>query len=88
MNNINKLFRVDLGDPDSGRGFISFGGDNSMFFVVANDYNEAANKVIQYLQSVEKAKRIIDADGSLIQHNLTSEIKIKSINLVTNELIF
>jgi hypothetical protein len=82
-----RLFRVDTGDPDAGTGFITFSSGNKSYFVVANDYQDAVEKVISFMQNFNHDKSVVDADGSLTHFATGGEIKIKSVNLVTDQLI-
>ena len=88
LKGLMRLFRVDTGDPDAGMGFITFSSNNKSYFVVANDYQEAVSKVITFLRDFNHDKSVVDVDGSLTQFATSGEIKIKSVNLVTDQLIY
>lgn len=88
VKGLMRLFRVDTGAPDAGTGFISFGGGNKQYFVVANDYQDAVEKAISFIMNFNHEKSVVDSDGSLSQHALTGEVQIKSVHLVTEELIY
>lgn len=87
-----KLFIVEFGEPRI-TSFMSlrFGGPESVY-VVAKDYNEAANKAVLYME-VKKAnmpkKPIVDLDGSLYNHKEEDEeIKVIAVRLASDEIIW
>jgi hypothetical protein len=82
-----KLFIVEFGDPDISQSWRS--GSQSPIFVVATDYNQAANKAIAYIESKQKNKHdIIGPDGSLDLPKEREEIKIKAVKIAGDEIIW
>jgi len=88
IKGLMRLFRVDTGTPDAGAGYISFGSSNKQYFVVANGYQDAVDKAINFILNFNHEKSVVDSDGSLSQYASTGEIQIKSVHLVTEELIY
>lgn len=86
-----KLFIVEFGAPDVIHSWSVCKQDP--VFVVAKDYNEAANKAMMYIEYKEKnkpEKSIISYDGSLdlSKDDNNDMIKIKAIKLATEEVIW
>lgn len=77
---------VEFGEPDRG-GWVSYGSTDPCY-VIAESYDEAAQKALVYKsQSIEPSK-ILDWDGSLnIRDKDGKELKVKSVKIVSNEII-
>jgi len=99
-----KLFFVDFGMGESRgvkispfRGIVCDDDDTeSSVFVVASDYNEAAEKALAYVEykkSIEngKKKSVLTPDGSLnnwVNDKEKDAIKIKSIGIVDEDVVW
>lgn len=59
--------------------------DYKTFYVMANDYTDAANKIEAYIESGKYIKKMFDSDASLIKQD---ESHIRSVELLTDELIY
>jgi hypothetical protein len=91
-----KLFLVEFGDPELS-GFWSgcHYGQNPVF-VVAKDYNEAAEKALAYVEYkrsiAPKPKRdVLTSDGSLNNFRYDTqneEIKIRAIKLASEDVVW
>lgn len=91
-----KLFIVEFGEPDVIGGFWSgCHHSQSPLFVVAKDYNEAANKALAYVEykktiTPKPKKDVLTSDGSL--NNFWDEteenIKIRLIKLASEEVVW
>lgn len=82
----HKLFIVGFGEPQGDSGWITIGGSNKPVYVIAKDYNEAANKAMEWAENKKETASVITSDGSL---NLSkNEIKINSIKICCDEIIF
>jgi hypothetical protein len=87
------LFYVEFGEPRLRGLSFTFGGSQAPVFVVAKDYNEAAEKALAYVEyknSDDGNKRsILTADGSLDNSVLDKEdIKIKSISIASEDIVW
>lgn len=92
MDRDSKLFYVEFGEPET-PGY--YGGGSSKqkpLYVIAKSYDEAAKKAMNYTlakqEEVIESKSIIDADGSLKLSTEDDDIKIKSVKLASNEIIY
>jgi hypothetical protein len=91
-----KLFIVEFGEPELNGGF--WAGSycrQSPIFVVAKDYNEAADKAMAYVEYKKtitpKPKRdVLTSDGSLnyFREETDEPIKIRGIKLASEEVIW
>lgn len=81
-----KLFVVEFGQPDLGN-YISFGGKQKPLFVMAKNYNEAAEKAMTFAESRAENQSVVGYDGSL---NISpdDELKIKSVKLACDEIVW
>lgn len=87
-----KLFLVEFGEPEVPDVMsFRFGGPRPVY-VVANDYNEAANKAMLYMEAKKDTmpkKSIIGEDGSLNNLNeRKEEIKVIAVRLASDEIIW
>jgi hypothetical protein len=87
-----KLFIVEFGEP-SMPNFMSFRfGGPKPIYVVAKDYNEAANKAMLYMEAKKASmpkKSVLDEDGSLNRSmDIDEEIKIIGVRLAAEEIIW
>lgn len=83
-----QIYIVEFGKTDR-LGWVSFGvGGQEPLYVIANSYDDAANKAKQYIDTIpaEKQPGIIDSDGSL---NLPEDncLRIKGVKLLTDNII-
>lgn len=81
------LFIVEFGEAEIINTYRS--SQQSPIFVVANDYNEAADKALAYIEYKNslKLKNVLTEDGSL--NKTTNEpIKIKAIRLASEEVVW
>lgn len=81
MNNMEekKLFLVEFGEPDIAYNKFSMNYEPAIF-VIARDYNEAANKAMIYIESkqkTEESRSVLTEDGSLNNAFLNSNKKEK-----------
>lgn len=90
-----KLFYVEFGEPRATGGFLSFSFASnplSPVYVVAKDYNEAANKAMayaEYKKSFDKKNSVLDSDGSLRNRKEEEEEpKIRAISIVSDDVIW
>lgn len=92
MSNDKKLFIVEFGEPTMPN-FMSFrfGGPKPVY-VIARDYNEAADKAEIYMETKKASmpkKPVIDLDGSLNNRTeIDDEIKIVAVRLASEEIIW
>ena len=90
MNTANlKIFLVEFGKPDLSS-YGSFGQKQDPVFVLAKNFDEASQKAFLYAENRlnnEKSKSILDSDGSLILDATEVELQIKSVKIVSNEII-
>jgi hypothetical protein len=86
-NNANlKIFLVEFGKPDLSH-FIGFGNNQDYVFVIAETYDDAAQKALLFAENnTRKSESIIDIDGSLRLQESTC-LQVKSIKIVANEII-
>lgn len=81
------LFLVEFGEGHKDRHSLSFGGPTvKPTYVVAVDYNQAAQKAQFYLDAkLEEiaAKGVLDSDGSL-SNNQELNIKIVGVSHISN----
>jgi hypothetical protein len=85
-----KLFVVEFGRPEIGFNMFSISA-HPPIYVVANDYNEAAEKALAYAEykRTTTPRNILTDDGSLNPNNgKDEEIKIKAIRLASEEIIW
>lgn len=81
-----KLFIVEFGKPDKGN-WISFSsGGLEPIFVIAESYDEAASKAIEYAETKVENKSVVDNDDSL--KGEPNKLTIKSIKLCCEEFIY
>lgn len=80
----NQIYVVEFGKPDS-LGLMSFGGSIQPVFVIAEDYQEAADKALSYIAST-KSNSVICEHGSL--NLIDEEVNVKAVKLLTNNIIF
>lgn len=88
----SKLFYVEFGEPET-PGY--YGGGSSKqkpLYIIAKSYDEAAKKAMNYVdaqqEEVQESKSIIDSDGSLRLNTEDDCIKIKSIKIASDEIIY
>ena len=84
-----KIFLVEFGKPDLSS-YVSFGQKQDPVFVVAKSFDEASQKAFVYAENRlnnEKSKSILDSDGSLRLDTTEVELQIKSVKIVSNEII-
>ena len=87
-----KLFIVEFGEPTMPN-FMNFRfGGPKPIYVIAKDYNEAANKAMLYMEAKRDSmpkKPVIDLDGSLNNRTeIDEEIKIVAVKLASEEIIW
>ena len=88
-----KLFLVEFGEPQVSTLSFSFSSNlQSPLYVVAHDYNEAAEKALSYIEykrTLDQPKNsILTSDGSLIP-NIEEELaKIRAIRLASEEVVW
>lgn len=78
-----KLFLVEFGEPQVGFGGFSFNVEPSIF-VIARDYNEAANKAMAYVENKQKngeSRSVLTEDGSLDNAFLNPNRKEKEFKI-------
>lgn len=87
INKNSKLFYVEFGEPDF-EGFSIFTGKYTQLplFVIAKSYDEAVSKALLHVETTQESGSVISSDGSLDLNK--DEIKIKSIRLASDEIIF
>ncbi len=80
----NQIYIVEFGKPDS-LGWTGFGGSIQPVYVIAEGYQEAADKAFSYIEST-KSSSVIGEHGSL---NLSKEeVNVTAVRLLTNNIIF
>jgi len=57
-------------------------------YVMADDFNQAQQKVLNFLKETETFKSLFDNDGSLRTNNKDLELFIEGIELITDEIIY
>jgi len=80
-----KLFIVEFGEPS----YSSYSYSQQPIYVVAMDYNDAAEKALAYVEYKKtiNPKKILTNDGSL--NNETDEVvKIKGIKIASEEVVW
>jgi hypothetical protein len=87
-----KLFIVEFGRPELGFGSM-FGFASNVqqpVYVIASDYNEAAEKALAYVEYKRKTtpRNILTDDGSLNPIKDDDEIKVKAVKLAADEIIW
>jgi len=85
------LFLVEFGEPQVGFAF-NF-GNQSPIYVVAKDYNEAAEKALAYVEYKKitaPKKNILTRDGSLNKSEdfADDEVKIRAIKLASEDVVW
>jgi len=85
-----KLYYVEFGEPRL-RGMMSFGfgSGQSPIFVVARDYNEAAEKALAYVEykNLNEKRTVLTPDGSL-DNTPIEDVKIKSISIASEDIVW
>lgn len=81
----SKLFIVEFGNPDTGN-YISFGSSQKPLFVIAKNYDEAAEKATNWIEVKKTTASVLTSDGDLRIN--TDELKIKAIKLACEELVW
>ena len=88
-----KLFYVEFGEPRV-RMSLSFSFNPIQpVFVVATDYNQAAEKALAYIEykrSLEPRKGVLTSDGSLNRHmdEEPEEVKIRSVSIASEDVVW
>ena len=75
-----KLFYVEFGEPKVRMSFSSLFNSIQPVFVVAKDYNEAAEKALAYIEY----KRSIEPKRSV----LTSDVRIRSVSIASEDVVW
>ena len=87
-----KLFYVEFGEPRaSGFMSFSFGNPTPPVYVIARDYNEAASKALSYAEykrTIAPKKSVLTPDGSLSNHAEEEELKIRSISVASEDVVW
>lgn len=92
--NQKKLFIVEFGEPKiSSSPWMSFGSNSvSPLYVVATNYNEAAEKALSYVEykkTLEQPKKsILTSDGSLLPNIEEEPVNICAIRLASEEVVW
>lgn len=84
-----KIYLVEFGKPDLNN-YSSYGMKQEPVFVLANNFDEASKKAFIYAENKlnnDKSKSILDSDGSLRLDTTEIELQIKSVKIVSNEII-
>jgi len=86
------LFYVEFGEPRLRGLSFSFSTGQAPVFVVAKDYNEAAEKALAYVEyknNNQEKRSILTPDGSLDNSAIDKEdVKIKSISIASEEVVW
>lgn len=84
-----KLFVVEFGEAEIG--YTSYCNcSQKPIFVVARDFNEAANKAtlyVEYKKANKPPKKVLDSYGDLIKEK-EEDIKIKTVKLAGEEVVW
>lgn len=84
-----KLFIVEFGEPQVSLSPFSFVPEPAVF-VIAEDYNDAVNKALNYVKTKESSepKKIFTEDGSLNNNILSKkEYKVKAVKFAGEVII-
>lgn len=81
----NKLFLVKFGKPNVGSGMFSGSSSTGPLFVIAESYDEARWKAIEYIEKhATEGISVIDSDGSLKK---SDEMNVRSVELATDIIV-
>ena len=85
---MKKLFIIEFGRPNGER-YSLYGSDtHDPVYVVANSYDHAAAKAIDYVESKPKENSsVLDSDGSLKLNKEPVQI-VKNIKLASDEVVW
>lgn len=84
---MGKLFYIEFGKPDLESGWIVIGGSGlDAVYVVAESFDEAANKALKHIEGKVERKSIIDSNGDLDLSD--HQVLIKSIKVATHEVVW
>ena len=87
-----KLFYVEFGEPKVRMSFSSLFNSIQPVFVVAKDYNEAAEKALAYIEykrSIEPKRSVLTSDGSLNRHmDEEEDVRIRSVSIASEDVVW
>lgn len=83
------LFIVEFGEPQVTLNSFSLMPEPAVF-VIANDYNDAVNKALEYVRNKEnnEPKKVLNDDGSLNNNLLNKkDFKVKAVKFAGEVII-
>lgn len=84
-----QLYFVEFGKPDPpGFSSFSFSEKKKPLFVMASGYEEAAQKALAFASEKSENTPVVSYDGSLCIPSEEDELRVKSVKLVSDEIVW